>query len=203
MRPVVRPARKLSFLLALMVGAMLALPSAAEARRKSRHHRHGASSFRRPANRLVSVQPVAGPGGEQLRATVTRLVRRRGFRVTNDLPGATGTGQYYTWAREAGLTAFVATELTPVGKRRRATFLVWSGHNGSVVGRWSVTTRAHTLHTAVARGFWRNLGRAVARAQPPPEWRQMAPGPTLRIDASSQYDGEVVGMHSGRRSRTR
>jgi hypothetical protein len=207
MQPVVRRPRR-KFMLALMVAASVVVSTtAAEARRRQQqqrhHHRAKAASSSAARNRLVSVQPVPGPEGPQLRATVTRLVRRKGFRVTNGVPQASGTGQYYTWAREAGLSAFVATELVPMGKRRRATFLVWSGHDGSVVGRWTVTTRAPALRAAVARGFWRNLGRAMARAQPPHEWRQLPQGPTLRIDASSQHDGDIVGMHAGRRGRSR
>jgi hypothetical protein len=160
------------------------------------------------ARDLVSIQPVHGTGGPQVRATVLRLVRRKGYRVTTGVPHATGTGQYYTWAREAGLTAFVATELVPVGRRgqrRRATFLVWSGHDGSIVGRWTVTAPARALPGAVARGFWRHLGRALVRAEPPPEWRQMSPGPTLRIDASSSHDGDIggKGVYAGRRGRSR
>jgi hypothetical protein len=162
------------------------------------------------ARDLVSVQPVVGPGGPQVRATVLRLVRRKGYRVTTGVPRATGTGQYYTWAREAGLTAFVASELVPLGRsgrRQRLTFLVWSGHDGSVVGRWTVTAHARALPRAVARGFWRHLGRALARAEPPAEWRQMSPGPTLRIDASASHDGAIsgktAGVYAGRRSRTR
>jgi hypothetical protein len=152
----------------------------------------------------VSVQPIEGAGGAAVRATVVRIVRRKGHRVTTGIPRAEGTGQYYTWAREVGVKAFVSGELETRGRRQRATFLVWSGSSGSVVGRWTVRGRTGKLHQQVARGFWRHLGRAVARAQPPKEWREMSPGPTLRINAGSKFDGDIVGAlpsHAGRRPR--
>lgn len=156
------------------------------------------------ARARVSVQPISGDVGPQLRSQVVKVVRRRGFRVLTEIPSATGTGQYYTWAREVGLTAFVSGELERLGRRRRATFLVWSGHTGSIVGRWTVTAPTARLPKAVARSFWRRLGPALHRAKPPAQWRELSPGPTLRIDASSSHDGEVVGAHySGRRRRTR
>ena len=175
----------LSFAIAVLALAMLAAPAA----------------LARPR---VSIQPIEGVGGAQVRATVVRVVRRKGLRVTTGIPRAEGTGQYYTWAREAGVKAFVAGELETRGRRQRATFLVWSGNSGSVVGRWTVAGRTGTLPRQVARGFWRHLGRAVARAQPPAQWREMSPGPTLRINAGSRFDGDIVGSlpaHAGRRPR--
>ena len=110
----------------------------------------------------VSIQPIEGVGGAQVRATVVRVLKRKRLRVTTGIPRAEGTGQYYTWAREAGVKAFVAGELETRGQRQRATFLVWSGNSGSVVGRWTVVGRTGQLPRQVARGFWRHLGRAVA-----------------------------------------
>ena len=153
----------------------------------------------------VSVQPVAcggcGPAGPAVRKVVARAVRSRGLRVTTEIPLAAGTGQYYTWAREVGLKAFVSTELETLGRRRRATFLVWSGHNGGVVGRWTVTARAADLPRVVARGFWPRLGPSFRRAKLPPEWRPVAPGPTQRIDAGLSRDEAIGGYHAGRRRR--
>jgi hypothetical protein len=145
---------------------------------------------------MVSVQPLEGRNGARVRREVARVVRARRFRVVTEIPKASGTGQYYTWAREAGITAFVVGELVKMGRRQRATFLVWSGHNGSVVGRWTVTAHATRLPGEVARGFWRRLGPALRRARPPVEWRarRMAPGPTIRIDASSEHDDAITGI---------
>lgn len=154
----------------------------------------------------VSVQPLTGaPGTQLLRREVAKVVRQRGLRVTTRVPQAEGTGQYYTWARELGLRAFVSGEVESLGRRRRATFLVWSGHTGSVVGRWTVTAPAKRLPRAVARGFWPRLGRSLRRAQLPDEWRQRdmlaPPGPTLRIDAGLAEDESVrgEGLALGRR----
>lgn len=157
-----------------------------------------ASAAQRPA---VSVQPVEGAkGAAQVRRIVARTVRARGLRVTTEIPKAAGTGQYYTWARELGLRAFVTGELVQLSrKRQRATFLVWSGHDGAVVGRWSVTAPERLLPKAVARGFWPRLGRSFKRAHVPPEWREYGPGPTQRIDAGFAQDESITGYHAGRR----
>jgi hypothetical protein len=148
---------------------------------------------------MVSVQPLEGRNGARVRREVARVVRGRRYRVVTEVPKASGTGQYYTWARELGLTAFVVGELVDLGRRQRITFLVWSGHNGSVVGRWTVTAASDKLPTTVARHFWRRLGPALRRARAPGEWREMGPGPTIRIDASSQQDDDIVGVDVRRR----
>jgi hypothetical protein len=162
----------------------------------------GATAFARPD---VSVQPVVGENRGVIRRQIARTVRARGLRVTTEVPLAEGTGQYYTWARELGLRAFVTGEVETIGRRQRATFLVWSGHNGSVVGRWSVTAPASRLPRAVARGFWPKLGRSFKRAHLPPEWRQpkLTPGPTLRIDAGLAQDESVEGRRFASRRRVR
>jgi hypothetical protein len=147
----------------------------------------------------IAVQPVEGRGGQVLRRVLVRTVRARGLRVTTEIPKAEGTGQYYTWAREVGLRAFVSSELENLGRRQRATFLVWSGSSGGVVGRWTVTAPTKKLPRAVARGFWRRLGTSFRRAQLPPEWRQMAPGPTQRINAGLAQDEAIGGTRAGRR----
>jgi hypothetical protein len=150
----------------------------------------------------VAVQPVVGGSGEvaqKVRREIARSVRSRGLRVTTDIPRAEGTGQYYTWAREAGLRAFVSTELMGRGRRQRATLLVWSGHDGAIVGRWSVVAAKDNLPRVVGRGFWPHLGRSFRRAKLPPEWRQMTPGPTQRIDAGLASDDSITGLHVGRR----
>ncbi|HEY0709588.1 MAG TPA: hypothetical protein VGG33_22445 [Polyangia bacterium] len=162
----------------------------------------GAVAVARPD---VAVQPVVGESRGLIRRQIARTVRAKGMRVTTEVPQAEGTGQYYTWARELGLRAFITGEVESLGRRRRATFLVWSGHNGSVVGRWTVTAPAKQLPRAVARGFWPRLGRSFKRAQLPPEWRQpkMTPGPTLRIDAGLAQDETVEGRRFASRPRNR
>ena len=110
----------------------------------------------------VSIQPIEGVGGAQVRATVVRVLKRKRLRVTTGIPRAEGTGQYYTWAREAGVKAFVAGELETRGQRQRATFLVWSGNSGSVVGRWTVVGRTGQLPS---RGGPRVLAAPGARGR--------------------------------------
>jgi hypothetical protein len=150
----------------------------------------------------VAVQPVVGGTSAvatKVRREIARSVRRRGLRVTTDVPQAEGTGQYYTWAREAGLRAFVSTEVMGRGKRQRATLLVWSGHDGAIVGRWSVVAPSARLAQVVGRGFWPHLGRSLRRTKLPPEWRQIGPGPTQYIDAGLASDDTITGLHVGRR----
>jgi hypothetical protein len=155
----------------------------------------GAPAVQAAPDRMVSVQPLTGRNGERVRREVARVVRGRRYDVTTDIPRASGTGQYYTWARELGLTAFVVGELVNVsGRRQRVTFLVWSGHDGSVVGRWTVSAPGDKLPATVARNFWRRLGPALRRARAPGDWNvPMSPGPTLRIDASSERDQQIRG----------
>jgi hypothetical protein len=148
---------------------------------------------------MVSVQPLEGRNGARVRQEVARVVRGRRYRVVTEVPSATGTGQYYTWARELGLTAFVVGELVEVGRRQRVTFLVWSGHDGSVVGRWTVSATREKLPATVAKNFWRRLGPALRRARPPREWTEPPPGPTIRIDASSRQDDDIMGVDIRRR----
>jgi hypothetical protein len=148
----------------------------------------------------VSVQPLEGYNGARVRREVARVVRSRRYRVMTEVPRASGTGQYYTWARELGVTAFVVGELVNLGRQKQqATFLVWSGHNGSVVGRWTVRAPSNRLPRAVARQFWRRLGPALRRAKPPPEWITPSPAPTKRIDAGYGDDEDIAGVNIFRR----
>jgi hypothetical protein len=150
----------------------------------------------------VAVQPVAvqaaspgeGDGGASVRDQVARIVRSKGFRVKMNMPQASGTGQYMTWAREHALTAFVVTELEVWGKGKyqKATFLVWNGIDGSVVGRWSVAAPTKKMGKAIAKSFWKRLGPALTQAQAPPGEQPVGPAPPMRIDASSAYDDAMV-----------
>jgi hypothetical protein len=142
----------------------------------------------------IAVTPFEGPNGTALRAEVVRVVRSRGFRTETDLGKASGTGQYFTWAQERGLAAFVAGDLETFGKKRqRLTFLVWNGHDTSVLGRWTVTGTMKQLPRTIAREFWKRLGPALQRAEAPGGSTPLPPAPPMRIDASSAYDDNVVG----------
>ena len=87
---------------------------------------------------MVSVQPLEGRNGERVRREVARVVRGRRFRVVTEIPKATGTGQYYTWARELGLTAFVVGELIRAWAAASAS-PSWSGRG--TTARWWVAGR--------------------------------------------------------------
>jgi hypothetical protein len=158
----------------------------------------------------VAVQPVAvqtaGPGdggGATVRDQIARIVRSKGFRVNLRIPQASGTGQYMTWAREHALTAFVVTELEVWGKGKyqKATFLVWNGIDGAVVGRWSVAAPTKKMGKAIAKSFWKRLGPALSQAQAPPGEEPVGPAPPMRIDASSAYDDAMVSDGGFRRRR--
>jgi hypothetical protein len=163
------------------------------------------------ASPTVAVQPVAvqsatdegESAGAHVRDQVARIVRNKGFRVNMGMPQASGTAQYLTWAREHALTAFVVTELETWGKGKyqKATFLVWNGNDGSVVGRWSVAGPTRTMWKAIAKNFWKRLGPALEQAQAPPSNEPVGQAPPMLIDASSAYDDAVVSDSGFRRRR--
>jgi hypothetical protein len=139
----------------------------------------------------VSVQPIGGEIGPAVRAQVARLLQHRGFRVLTSVPAASGTSQYPGLARENRLAAFVVADVTERGRSATVTFLVWSGEDGGVIGRWSVWAGEKKLGKAIAKGFWKNLGRALAEAKAPPS-DDAPPPPVLRIDAGSPLDESIV-----------
>jgi hypothetical protein len=139
----------------------------------------------------VAVQPIGGTIGPSLRAQLSRLLQRRGFRVLTSVPAASGTSQYPEMARENRLAAFLVADLTEHGKSATVTFLVWNGSDGSVIDRWSVWAPDKKLGSAVAKGFWPHLGKALCQAEAPPR-QHLGPGPTLHIDASDPVDEPIM-----------
>ena len=140
----------------------------------------------------VSVQPFDGDIGPSLREDVVRALRAHGFHTVTFIPRANGTGPYLSLAHEHHLTAFVTGDVEAHGSRRSITFLVWSGDTGSVVGRWSAVCGQRQIRRAVARGFWKHLGKALAAAKAPPR-DEFDPAPTLYIDASYAEDVPPAG----------
>jgi hypothetical protein len=143
----------------------------------------------------ISVQPIASEGevGPALRAHLVRILRGRGFRVVTSVPAVSGTAQYPGLARDNHIAAFVVTEVRERATINAVTFLVWQGVDGAVVGRWSVSAPPKRLASAVGKGFWPQLGRALAGAQPPPgAVPDLPPAKPMRIDASSEYDEPMV-----------
>jgi Amt family ammonium transporter len=143
----------------LAAGALVAHPRAAEAK-SSR-------------NAAVSVSPFGGDNSEPVRRQVTRLMRGRGLSVETSLPRVDDPTQYPSLAREHHLAAFLTGDVE-TRKRGRAparqtvTFVVWNGATGAQLGRWSATGAPRRLPSVVARGFFKNLGRAFQAADPPP-----------------------------------
>jgi hypothetical protein len=137
---------------------------------------------------VVAVQPIAGHAGQTVRGAVTRIMREHGYRTLTSLPAYEGTGQYPGLAREHNVRAFVTADLEERSNRSALTFLIWSGASGSVVGRWSVAAPRPELVSAIGRGFWRNLGSAVARAKAPPS-SELDEAPPVRIDAEVEEGG--------------
>jgi hypothetical protein len=182
----------------LLFGAQVAaasppLPESRTAARRPprRHPRPQRIVVHRPTR--IAVQPIASEGatGPALRAHVARILRGRGFRVVTALPAVSGTAQYPGLAHENHIAAFVVSEVQERPTTTSVTFLVWQGLDGNVVGRWSVSAPAKRLASAVSKGFWPQLGRALAGAQPPPS-KELPPAKPMRIDASSEYDEPVV-----------
>jgi hypothetical protein len=153
---------------------------------------------RRPAvvhSRRIAVQPIEGRDGPEVRARVARILRSRGFRVVTSLANVSGTAQYPGLAREHDIAAFVVGGIEERPRRSSITFLVWTGHDGSVKDRWSVGAAPRELPVAVSRGFWPRLGRALASAKPPPlppGAAPLAPARPMRIDAADERDEAIV-----------
>jgi hypothetical protein len=135
----------------------------------------------------IAVQPVSGEAGAAVRAQVVRILRARKFRVVTSLATVSGTAQYPGLARQRRVAAFVVTDLEENPKRVSATFLVWSGLEGSVAGRWTVSAHPKKLAKAIDKGFWKRLGPALLAARTPPSGK-LPPAPPMRIDAGSRLD---------------
>jgi anti-sigma regulatory factor (Ser/Thr protein kinase) len=192
------PVRPIALLVAVLLffGAQVAaaspLPeSRTAARRPPRRHPRPQRIDVRPTR--IAVQPIASESatGPALRAHVARILRGRGFRVVTALPSVSGTAQYPGLAHDHHIAAFLVSEVQERPTTTSVTFLVWQGCDGNVVGRWSVSAPPKRLATAVSKGFWPQLGRALAGAQPPPS-KDLPPAKPMRIDASSEYDETIV-----------
>src|SRR5687768_15345184 len=114
-----------------------------------------ATSFagRAHAAARVSVQPIEGTMGPDVRKQVARMLRCKGFRVVTSVNRVQGTGQYLTLARDHRLAAFVSADIEERRTRHTITFLIWNGANGSVLARWSASAVPKRLPKAVAKGF--------------------------------------------------
>lgn len=129
---------------------------------------------------------------------VARIVAKHGFRVLTSIPAVSGTGQYPQLARDKDVKAFVVADTDVRGQYVSATFLIWQGVDGSVVGRWEMAATKKKLAQIIAKGFWKRLGPAVEKAIAPPS-NYLPPAPTMRIDASSPYDDDLRGRRLGAR----
>jgi hypothetical protein len=133
----------------------------------------------------VSVQPLEGPSAGAVRQQIARMVRGHGFHVVTSIPRVDGTGQYLTLARDHQVSAFVTGDLEDHKTRNSITLLVWDGARGAVLARWSTSAPPRKLGKALARGFWKHLGPAIAKAQCPPP-SEPPPAPPMHIDAGSE-----------------
>ncbi|HEX3694054.1 MAG TPA: ammonium transporter [Polyangia bacterium] len=125
------------------------------------------------ANGAVSVQPFDGDQGDKWRRQVAGLVHGRGVEVVTSLPRVDDPGQYVPLARQKHLAAFLTAYLAQsrhgrAPARQTITFVVWNGATGSKLGGWSASAPPRRLPGVVARGFLKNLGPALAAAEPPP-----------------------------------
>jgi hypothetical protein len=143
-----------------------------------------------PPGTRIAVQPISGVVGPSLRAQITRILQQRGVRVLTSLPAASGTAQYPGLASEHRVAAFVVTDVTERGHSASVTFLIWHS-DGSVTGRWSVWASDKKLPRAVAKGFWKQLGRPLSECKAPPS-EELGPAPPMRIDAGSPLDESIV-----------
>jgi Amt family ammonium transporter len=103
---------------------------------------------------------------------VARLIHGRGIDVVTALPRVDDPGQYVPLAREKHLAAFVTGDVAQSRRGRAAarqtiTFVIWNGATGSKLGHWSASAPPRRLPGVVARGFFKNLGSALAAADQP------------------------------------
>lgn len=131
----------------------------------------------------ISVQPIEGALGPDLRKQVARVLRGKGFRVLTSVARVQGTGQYLTLAKDHKLAGFVSADIEERKTRHTITFLVWNGSNGSVLARWSATAAPKRLPKAVAKGFWKHLKQALQDATPPALPPQLQEAPPMFVDA--------------------
>ena len=147
------------------------------------------SATRAEAAERVSVQPIDGTIGPALRQQVTRILRGHGYRVVTSIPRVSGTGQYLTLARDHHVTAFVSSDIEQRNPKKpdsvhTVTFLVWNGSNGSVLARWSTRAVPKKMPKAIAKGFWKRLGKAFENAAAPPLPPELDEAPPMYINAS-------------------
>jgi hypothetical protein len=180
-------------LVALLAGVLVSSAAPASARSIKNWRasaRRAAAVPTPPPGTRVAVQPIAGNVGPALRAQISRILQQRGVRVLTSLPAVSGTSQYPEMASEHRLAAFVVTDVTERGHSANVTFLVWHS-DGSVAGRWSVWASDKKLPRAVAKGFWKQLGRPLSECKAPPR-EDLGPAPPMRIDAGSPLDEPIV-----------
>jgi hypothetical protein len=181
--------RVLLGLLACVLVSSSAAPASARSLRRSQPRRE-AIAPPPPRGTRVAVQPIPGNVGPALRAQIARILQRKGVRVLTSLPPASGTSQYPGMASEHRVAAFVVTDVTERGHSASVTFLVWHS-DGSVGGRWSVWASDKKLYKAVAKGFWKQLGRPLSECKAPPS-EELGPAPPMRINAGDPLDESIV-----------
>ena len=113
--------------------------------------------------------------------------------LCSSLPAVEGTGRYPELAVTHRLAALVTGGIEEHGARQTATLLIWNGATGSVIGRWSVSGPATKLPRILGRGFWKNLGPTLHRAETPVS-PVLRPAPPIRIDAADMTE-EPLAVH--------
>jgi hypothetical protein len=139
----------------------------------------------------VAVQPFGGPDTEPYRQLVARIVGNHGCKAVTSLPRVSGTSQYPGLAQEKSLNAFVVADADDKGDRIVLSFLVWQGLDGSVIGRWEVSSSKRLMFDRIAREFWRRLGPAIAKARAP-RVEELRTAPTMRLNLGPGPDPRMV-----------
>jgi hypothetical protein len=122
----------------------------------------------------VGVLVFQGPGETAFRAKVVKALKTNGYQIvggkqlaaTASSAGVSldGDSGFATVAKELAISAFVAGD---IGKKK-ATFTVRNGADGSVISEASFAgPNPAKIKAAVAAGFWKKLGGAVAKGTPP------------------------------------
>lgn len=125
---------------------------------------------------------------EPVRATVVRLMRKKGLNVTATLRPVDTDGQYREMSHTLNLAVFVEGEISGDRVHQKAVIHLRSGVTGRrmAAAKFSGPTRA--IVAAIQRKLWAQLGPATIRAcssASRPRRREREP---LRIDAGTPLD---------------
>jgi hypothetical protein len=125
---------------------------------------------------------------EPVRASVVRLLRRRGLSVTVSLKPVHSAVELREMSQISNLAVYVAGELTGEGARQRAAIHLYSGLTGRRMATMRFAGPTDEIVRDIERKLWTRVGPPILRACSSvqrPRRQERAP---LRIDASDDVN---------------